>query len=129
MGTLGSASDDEASSSTRLLEPDGEGRPTSESMIGSTPPHPCATGTADVLSPGPVRLPRGAPSARLGLGVPPASKRLMGSIALEGWVFAGCRTIGSCSEPMKQVGPSSTGVWLTRWILVGSVTIGTPTES
>src|SRR5262245_3853416 len=30
---------------------------------------------------------------------------------------------------MKQLGPRSTpGVWLTRWILMGSVTIGMPTE-
>src|SRR5262249_21208211 len=126
MVTLGSASDDEASSSTRMLEPDGEGRPTSESMIGSTPPHPYATGTANVLAAWPVPLTTSAPSTPFGLGGPSASKKLIASIALERWVFAGCRTIGSCSEPMKQVGPRSTGVWLSRWILVGSVTIGTP---
>src|SRR5262249_32998938 len=129
MGTLGSASDDEASSSTRLLEPDGEGRPTSESMIGSTPPQPCATGTANVLSPWTVPLTTSFPSTPFGLIVPSASKNSIESIAFERSVFAGCRTIGSCSAPMKQVGPSSTGVWLTRWILLGSVTIGTPTES
>src|SRR5215475_8217392 len=128
-GGLGSASDDEASSSTRLLVPDGEGRPTSELMIGSTPPQPCATGTANVLSPWTVPLTTSAPSTPFGLGVPSGSNWVIESIAFERSVFAGCRTIGSCSEPMKQVGPKSTGVWLSRWILVGSVTIGTPTES
>src|SRR5262245_367163 len=129
MGTLGSASDDEASSSTRWLAPDGEGRPTSELMIGSTPPQPCATGTANVLSPWTVPLTTRDASTPFGSIVPSASNKLIESIAFERSVFSGCRTIGSCSEPMKQVGPSSTGVWLSRWILVGSVTIGTPSES
>src|SRR5262249_3223116 len=41
-----------------------------------------------------------------------------------------CSTIGSASEPMKQLGPRSTGApgMLTRWILIGSVRIGMPTE-
>src|SRR5262245_60324455 len=131
---VGNPNADEASSSTRVLAPDGEGRPTTvltTALNDPSPfgPHPVAAGTENVLSPWTVPLTMSDARMPFGLGVPSGSNCAISSIAFETSVFAGCRTIGSASEPMKQLGPRSTpGVWLTRWILTGSVRIGTPTE-
>jgi hypothetical protein len=82
-------------------------------------------GTENELSPWVVPLTMSDANAPFGSIVPSASKFTKSSIAFDTSVFAGCKTIGFKSEPMKQLGPRSTpGVWLTRWILMGSVTIG-----
>src|SRR5262245_6834613 len=131
----GSASNDEASFRTRWLAPDGEGRPTTaltRALSDPSPfgPQPDAPGTANVSSPCTIPVTWSDASGPLGSGVPPGSKKTIARLAPDRSVFSGCRTIGSCSEPMKQLGPRSTdGGTATRWILTGSVRIGTPTES
>src|SRR5262245_16172467 len=131
---VGNPNADEASSKTRLLLPDGEGRPTTALTVASNVPspfgpQPLTAGTENVLSPWVVPFTMSDARMPFGLGVPSGSNCPTSSIAFDTSVFAGCSTIGSMSEPMKQVGPRSTpAVWLTRWILTGSVTIGMPTE-
>src|SRR4029077_7223313 len=131
---VGNPNADEASSRTRLLLPDGEGRPTTVfTVLSNDPsplgPHPLTAGTENVLSPWVVPITMRDDSMPFGLIVPSGSNDTTSSIAFDVSVFAGCSTIGSMSEPMKHVGPRSMpAVWLTRWILMGSVTIGMPTE-
>src|SRR4029453_17259053 len=130
----GNPNADEALFSTRWFAPEGEGRPTRALTAASNDPspfgpHPLTAGTENVSSPWVVPLTRSPARIPFGLGVPSGSNITMSSIAFDTSVFAGGRTIGSWAEPMKQLGPRSTpGVWLTRWILMGSVTIGMPTE-
>src|SRR5262245_22704159 len=131
---VGNPNVDEAASSTRVLAPDGEGRPTTAlTTLSNVPspfgPHPLAAGTENELSPWTVPLTMSDARMPFGLGVPSGSNCSTSSIAFDRSVFAGCKTIGFASEPMKQLGPRSTpGVWLTRWILTGSVRIGMPSE-
>src|SRR5262249_21275989 len=92
-------------------------------------PHPLAAGTENVLSPWVTGATTMVNSGPFGLAVPFGSNDWPNGIACEMSVFAGCRTIGFASEPMKQLGPRSIGGIPSRWILIGSVMIGTPVES
>src|SRR5262249_20453226 len=126
----GNATADDASSSTRWLLPDGEGRPATALTVPSSEsfaPQPPAPGTANVSSPRIAPLTTIAPSGPFGSGVPPGSNCSIFAIAFDRSVFAGFRTIGFWSEPMKQFGPSGIP-WLSRWILIGTVMIGWPSE-
>src|SRR5262245_19188481 len=117
---VGNPNADEASSKTRLLLPAGEGSPTTALTVASNVPspfgpQPLTAGTENVLSPWVVPLTTSAANAPFGLSVPSASNIWKSSMAFDTSVFAGCKTIGFRSEPMKQVGPRSTpAVWLTR---------------
>src|SRR5262245_55512565 len=125
---VGNPNADEASSRTTLLLPDAEGRPTTALTVASNVPspfgpQPLTAGTENVLSPWVVPFTMSDDSTPFGLIVPSGSNDTTSNIAFDVSVFAGCNTIGFRSEPMKQVGPRSTpAVWLTRCILMGSVT-------
>src|SRR5262249_25313447 len=131
---FGSANAFEALFSTRGLDPAGEGRPTMVLTAASSDPspfgpHPLAAGTENVLSPWVTGATTMVNSGPFGLAVPFGSNDWPNGIACEMSVFAGCRTIGFASEPMKQLGPRWIGGTPSRWILIGSVMIGTPVES
>ena len=79
-GTFGSASDDEASSCTRWLAPDGDGRPTMALTAASSDPspfgpHPLAPGTENVSSPWTAPATTIVNRGPFGLGVPSGLKR------------------------------------------------------
>src|SRR5262249_43505039 len=90
-------------------------------------PQPVAPGTANVSSPWTAPVIRSAPSGPVTSGAPVAASKLKKPptlSALERSLFCGFNRIGSCSEPMKQLGPS-VGLFAKR-ILTGTVMIGAP---
>ena len=70
-------------------------------------------GTENVSSPWTKPPTTSDSSSPFGSAVPSGSNVPKDRLAPEVSVFSGCRTIGSTSEPMEQLGPRST-VWPTR---------------
>src|SRR5256885_6049740 len=94
----------EASFSTRLLFPDGEGRPVFRLIAASSrpsPPQPLAPGTAKESSPwdAPDR-PIRSRTPPVGLSVPSPSNRVTSVVGADR--FFGLKTIGLAFEPMGQ---------------------------
>src|SRR5262249_20586232 len=95
----GTATADEASSSTRLLRPDGEGRwSVLLTRLSAAPspfgPQPDAPGTANGLSPWTAPATKIAPIVPFGSGVPSGSNIMKLALAPARLVTSGIRTIG-----------------------------------